>query len=485
MIKKLILAGIAIVTIAISSCSEDTSALGNSLTSNMDQFVITSDTFAVSTRSIVADSVLSRSSYSYLGRIKDPETGSYISGDFMTQFGLLESDEPFTDDQEGILSRDESKQPIADSCFINVIVESYMGDSLAAMKMAITELAKPMKENVLYYTNFDPEEKGYLRKDGIHRKKVYSITDLTQSDSIRNLRRQGKYYESIVIPLNDPYTDKEGNTYNNYGTYIMRMYYSHPEYFKNSQTFIQKVCPGFYLKTTDGLGVMAEVAKTQLLVNYRCKYDTLIVLDEAQFDGTEEVLQTTHFTSDRENIKRLAANESYTYIKAPDGIFTEVTLPIDDIKQGHENDSITSAKIVFRRMNDTSLLSDDILQEPTNLLMIARDSLYSFFEERNLPNNRTSYLATYNQSKNSYTFNNISGLVNHMYANRNKTPNWNKLVLVPVQVTTTSTSTSSSATSVARVSNELKVMSIRLVGGKQNQHEPVQISIVYNSSKNG
>ena len=237
MIKKLILAGIAIVTIAISSCSEDTSALGNSLTSNMDQFVITSDTFAVSTRSIVADSVLSRSSYSYLGRIKDPETGSYISGDFMTQFGLLESDEPFTDDQEGILSRDESKQPIADSCFINVIVESYMGDSLAAMKMAITELAKPMKENVLYYTNFDPEEKGYLRKDGIHRKKVYSITDLTQSDSIRNLRRQGKYYESIVIPLNDPYTDKEGNTYNNYGTYIMRMYYSHPEYFKNSDIY--------------------------------------------------------------------------------------------------------------------------------------------------------------------------------------------------------------------------------------------------------
>ena len=68
-----------------------------------------------------------------------------------------------------------------------------------------------------------------------------------------------------------------------------------------------------------------------------------------------------------------------------------------------------------------------------------------------------------------------------MYANRNKTPNWNKLVLVPVQVTTTSTSTSSSSTSVARVSNELRVMSIRLVGGKQNQHEPVQISIVYNS----
>ena len=149
MIKKLILAGIAIITIAISSCSDDTSTLGNSLTSNIDQFVISADTFVVSTRSIVADSVLSRSSYSYLGRIKDPETNSYISSDFMTQFGLLENEELFFD-KEDVLSRDESKQPIADSCFINVIVESYMGDSLAAMKMAITELAKPMKENLLY-----------------------------------------------------------------------------------------------------------------------------------------------------------------------------------------------------------------------------------------------------------------------------------------------------------------------------------------------
>jgi hypothetical protein len=162
-----------------------------------------------------------------------------------------------------------------------------------------------------------------------------------------------------------------------------------------------------------------------------------------------------------------------------------VTLPIDDIKRGHESDTITSAKIVFRRMNDSSDLSDILLKEPSNLLLIVRDSLYSFFEERKLPNNSTSYLATYNQSKNSYTFNNISGLINHMYANRNKTENWNKLVLIPVQVTMTSASTTSSTTSVASVNNELKVTSVRLVGGSQNQHEPVQISIVYNKNRNG
>ncbi|MBQ3699719.1 MAG: DUF4270 domain-containing protein [Prevotella sp.] len=481
MMKKLIMTGIAMMTIAIFSCSEDTTTVGNTLTNDVDKFVITSDTFNISTRSIVADSVLSRSSYSYLGRMKDPETGSYISANYSTQFSVLE-DEDYFIDKDSLLSFDEDGNVLADSCFINLIIQSYTGDSLAAMKMTMTEMAKPIQENQFYYTNFDPAAKDYLRKDGIVKKKMYSISDLTLSDSIRNLRRNGSLYETIRIPLNDPYTDKNGITYNNYGTYIMRKFYEHPEYFKGSQVFARNVCPGFYFQTVDGLGQIAEILYTQIEVNYHYKLDSLIVFDQESFNGTEEVLQTNLFSSDSENIKRLAANESHTYLKAPEGIFTEITLPIEEIKFGHETDTIASAKIVFRRMNDTSDLSDIILQEPQNLLMITRDSLYSFFEERNLPNNKTSYLATYSSSKNSYTFSNISGLINHMYARRGKDANWNKAVLVPVQVTTTSASASSSTTTVASVNNELRMTSVRLVGGSKNQHEPVRISIVYNKN---
>ena len=133
-------------------------------------------------------------------------------------------------------------------------------------------------------------------------------------------------------------------------------------------------------------------------------------------------------------------------------------------------------------MNNISDLSDDVLQEPQNLLMVQADSLFKFFENRNLPTNVTSFLATFDSSKNSYTFNNISGLINHMYANRNKNQNWNKVVLVPVQVTYTSTSSSSSSRTVASINNELRATSIRLVGGSQNQHDPIRISVVYNQN---
>ena len=457
--------------------------MGKTLTSVVDKLTITSDTFLVSTRSIVADSVLSRSSYSYLGRIKDPETASYISADFMTQFSLLEEDHDYLfPEEDSIMSRDDQNLPIADSCTINLLVEAFMGDSLAAMKMRMSELAKPVEENRLYYTNFDLAEKGYLRSDGISKNKLYSISDLTVSDSIRAIRQASSYYEVISISLNEPYTDQQGKTYNNYGTYLLRNYYAHPDNFRNSQTFIRKICPGFYFQTTDGLGMMAEINQAQLNIHYRMTRNGSTINRTETFSGTKEVLQTTHFTYDKENARRLAAIQSHTYLKAPDGIFTEVTLPVEAIKRGHETDTIASAKIMFRRMNNISDLSDDVLQEPQNLLMVQADSLFKFFENRNLPTNVTSFLATFDSSKNSYTFNNISGLINHMYANRNKNQNWNKVVLVPVQVTYTSTSSSSSSRTVASINNELRATSIRLVGGSQNQHDPIRISVVYNQN---
>lgn len=483
--KKLIATGIAMMTIAISSCDEDTATMGYSLTSNADQFTIVSDTFNVSTRSILADSVLSRSQYSYLGRIKDPETGAYITSDFTTQFTVLEKESGviFAPDSS-IVSRDADGLVIADSCTLNIIIDGSQGDSLTAMKIAVKELDRPIEDNHLYYTSFDPEESGYVRTDGLVQNKLYSLKDLQLSDSMRYVRSTNSYYDYVSIPLNQPYTDKQGNSYNNYGTYLMRTYYAHPEYFRNSITFAHYVCPGFYVKTTDGLGLMVEVLNTQLEVNFQFRSDTVDYAGHKVFYGTEEALQTTHVSNDKGNIERLVNDNSCTYLKTPAGIFTEVTLPIEDIKRGHENDTITQAKIVFQRMLAGNQLSDNVLEEPQNLLMVERDSLYTFFENRNLTDNATSYLATYNSTYNTYSFNNIATLVNYMYDKRSSgSPNWNKVVLVPVQTGTTSLSSYSTSSTITAINNEMDVTSVRLVGGSANQHAPVTISVIYNQEK--
>jgi hypothetical protein len=484
MMRKLLMAGIAMLTIAISSCDEDTNTMGYSLTSDADRFSLIPDTFQIdSTKSIKADSVLARSSYSYLGRIKDPETGAYITSDFTTQFTVLEKEKNYIfAPKKDITSLDTDGEPVATSCNLIVIINSYLGDSLTAMKLMVEELDKPIEENKLYYSNFDPEANDYIRNDGLKQAKMYSMVDLTLSDSARAARLNKNYYSYINIPLNKQYKAKDGTVYKNYGTYLMRTYYQHPEYFKNSISFIKNVCPGFYFKTVDGQGVMAEVLNVQMEVKFKYKSNDKEYDGSKIFYGTEEVMQTTHIANEKGKIDSLVNVKNCTYLKTPAGIFTEVTLPVEQIKKGHINDSILSAKITFQRMADLNKNTDELLSDATQLLMIERDSLYSFFEKNNVTNNRTSFLAAFNATLNTYAYYNISSLINHMWSIREKgSKNWNKVVLVPVKTSTVSTSSYSSAT-VTGINNEMGITSTRLVGGIKNPDNPT-ISIIYNQSK--
>ena len=484
MMRKWLMAGIAMLTIAISSCDEDTNTMGYSLTSDADRFSLVPDTFLVSTRSIKADSVLARSSYCYLGCIKDPETGAYISSDFTTQFTILENEASYLfAEKQSISSLDANGEPIATECYLNIVINNYLGDSLAAMKLLVEELDKPIEENRPYYSNFNPEASGYVRQDGLKQAKVYSMTDMTLSDSLRYVRQKNNYYSYISIPLNKQYKAKDGTTYQNYGTYLMRTFYKHPEYFKNSISFIKNVCPGFYIKMVDGQGVMAEILNIQLEIKFKYKVDNKEYEGNKTLYGTEEVMQTTHISNDKSQIDRLVNNNECTYLKTPAGIFTEVTLPVDEIKKGHDNDSIISAKISFQRMVENNDKTEDLLQDASELLMIERDSLYSFFENSNVTNNRTSYLAVYNSTLNTYSYNNISNLINHMYSIRDKgSENWNKVVLIPVKTSSTSSSSYSSST-ITGINNEMSITSTRLVGGSANPYAPVRISVIYNQGK--
>lgn len=486
MMRKMLLTGIvASVMFTISSCDEDTASIGKTLTSNVDLFTIVSDTFDVSSKSLVVDAVLSNSTYGYLGRIKDPETSAYITSDYMTQFATLENaiDSIFYP-KENVMSMKDDKE-VADSCYISIMLKGFTGDSLASMKMTISELDRPIDDTKKYYTNFDPEAEGYIRTDGLKYNVMYSVTDMMDSDSVRNAEK-GSY--SINIKLDKPYKAKNGKEYDNYGTYLLQTYYEHPEYFKNPSEFTKNVCPGFYFKTTDGLGMMAEIETSRLSVFYRIMNEDMKEYNVySLFYSTQEVLQTSHIVNDVERIKELAEEKEWTYLKTPAGIYTEVELPVDDIKLNHENDTITSAKIVFHKLNDKMELSEKLLKDPTTLLMVEKDSLKNFFEDREVANNITSFLATLSTTYNSYTFNNISSLINYLYmkkteggANFTKEhPNWNKVVLVPVQTTAGSTAT----TTISAVNNEMSITSSRLVGGEENILEPIRISVIYNKSK--
>lgn len=221
-------------------------------------------------------------------------------------------------------------------------------------------------------------------------------------------------------------------------------------------------------------------------------------------------MQLNKIENDTENLKKLASQdqEKCTYLKSPAGIFTEVTLPIEDIMNGHEKDTLNTATISFPRLNNENEDNPYNFATPSTILMVQKDSLQSFFEKSKLADYRTSYTASYSSTgsyKNAYTFQNIANLVSAMYKNKaegekknakwmDEHPNWNKVVLVPVNVITT---TQGYTTVISKINHDMSLASTRLIVGTDDSDKdytkdektgkkvasgPIRIKVIYTVS---
>ena len=213
--------------------------------------------------------------------------------------------------------------------------------------------------------------------------------------------------------------------------------------------------------------------------------------------ATEEVLQNTTVTND--NVSSLLGDKPYTIVKSPSTVFTEVTLPISEIKSTvHENDTINSAQIFFRRYNSSDYESQ-LFSVPDYLLMVKKSEMKEFFEKNKLPDSNTSFLSVFSQ--NSYAFNNIARMINALAKERDTkagvlptdndtqraskratweaaNPDWNKVLLVPVtpEYTTTTSYYGTVQKTLVRLRNNLDLTSVKIEGG--SKYAP-SISVIY------
>lgn len=470
---------LVIAALTFAACDDTTEGIGGSITNKIDNINISNSAFNVTTKSIVADSVLSRNNTGLIGKMKDPETGNYVKGDYMTQLSVLPT---FSVDTLDYIKQANNGSIEADSCYLLVSYNASYGDTIAPMKVTAYEMTKPMAEDKEYYSNYDAfkDKEGWVSENNQHWSSNYNLSN---TSDVKNFK----------IYLNKEYK-KDGKTYKNYGSYILQTYEKHPEYFKTNFKFLHNVCPGFYIKNVGGTGNMAKIWNTELIFYWTRhktinKDSTAVSIGYNRFDGTEEVLQLNKIENDTENLKKLASQEDWTYLKSPAGIFTEVTLPIDDIMKGHEKDTLNTATISFPRLNNADEDNPYNFATPSTILMVQKDSLQSFFEKSKLADNRTSYTASYSSTgtyKNAYTFQNIANLVSAMYKNKGKGENWNKVVLVPVNVITT---TQGYTTVISKINHDMSLASTRLKRGvittdsNGKETSPIQIKVIYSKFK--
>ena len=446
----------------IYSCDDATTGIGDSTIAAGDSIPAGAAVYDVYTRSILADSVYARTSTAYLGKYTDSQFGEF-SADFIAQFNC-------TDDYEF----PETVQEIT-GIQMRMYYEKFFGDESNAMRMQIDTLDKviPEKELSTFYTSVDPTQYYDENSKPIARKAFAatgaSVNDTTivNYDSWGNPTSTSYYWQDVKLPTS-------------LGKYMYDKYKEDKNNYKNAENFIKNVLKGFYVHCTHGDGTILYFNDMQLRLNFKYliesksgKLDSL-VNGSATFAATKEVIQANRFqNSDR--LKELIEEKDYTYLKTPAGIFTEVTLPIEDIHEMHMRDTLNAASITFTRYNEKSDKKYP-MGIPQTLLMVRKCDMHNFFEKNKTFDGLTSFIAEYvgsSETANTYSFPNISSLITLCINEKKEGKNeadWNKVVLIPVK-----TETDSNGTIIGLKSN-LDMESACLMGG---ENHPLKMQILY------
>lgn len=470
-------------TIAFSftSCSEDTGSLG--IFPGQDAISTEPATFGILSSSMSNDIVPANSTACFLGKVIDPETNQAITATFAAQFHNYEN-YAFPDEARIV----KTDGHFCDSIEIRLFIKSTFGDRNNPMKVEVLRLSmnedKLLKESERLYTNTDLTQFAETDEEPIATK-VFTATDYILSDV---QRARGDYSSNIRIVLPREEGDK-----------IMEKYYSNPDFFRDSYSFIRNVCAGFLFRTVGGTGTMLNLEVSTMNLSFTEEDSNgKKTASICRFAATPEVIQSTQFESSglsvSDLVDKMNAEESdTTMLKTPAGICTELTLPIDEIFKGHENDSITRASFTLTRINnqDEDALDDDYaLGIPQNILLVRKQNFSRFFEEHLVSDNQQSYTTHFFSTSNAYRFDNISRLISYcqyekkagmkasgMTAEEWETahPDWNRVIIVPVTIATALDSNGNP--SQVSVNQDMSLGSTKLVRG--TEAAPINLQIIY------
>lgn len=412
--KGVLLTFAAILTL---SCNDTLDQVGFTIQPGKDRLTVGIDTLDLQARTIQADSVFNKTKYPVLGEYTDPVFGT-IQSSYIGEFYF----------PEGAGFREGA---IIDSVRVIVSYTTMMGDSLAPMQLSVYEVNKSLK-GLDNYTHINPVDfadmsaplgvQTFTGKNSTYRTETYT--------SGYNTTTYNVYDINVKLP-------------NTLGENFLTEY-KKPGHGKlvDADTF-REFFRGLYFKTTFGNSTILNVNITSLFVHYNyldkkgssTKQDT-IRTDALRLNITPEVTQLNYIQ--QQNDQLLEENDTHTYVKSPAGVNTEITFPLSELHDKISSQALNLARFTIYAMPDASEDPLVKISPPDYLLLVNKDSLSGFFEQRKLVDNITSFLsAKFDATTYSYKFNNISTMVNYYNQELDGEPFDLVYYLIPVDATYT------------------------------------------------
>jgi len=407
--KALIVTFVALLTL---SCNDTLDQVGFTIQPGKDRLTVGMATLNLLARTVAADSVYAKTKYPVLGEYIDPVFGS-IKSEYMGEFYFPEG--------AGF-----SEGASIDSVRVVVSYTTMMGDSLAPMELSVYELTDSLK-GVDDYTHIDPA--AFADMSAPLGTQVFTGKNDTYTLQTNTAGTSIKVYD-IRVKIPNALGERFLAEYNKPGHGQM----------VNPDTF-RKYFPGLYFTTTYGQSTIVNVDLTSLYVHYHyldkggssTGQDT-IRNTSLRLIITPEVTQINHVKTD--NSQLLVNNTTHTYVKSPAGVNTEITFPLSQLHDSLKSQALNLANLTVYAMPDAIENPMVKVSPPDYLLLVNRDSLSGFFENRKLRDNITSFLSDkFDATTYSYKFNNISTMINHYNEQFNGEPYDLVYYLIPVSTT--------------------------------------------------
>ena len=382
---------IALLAITFWGCDDNTAGLGLGMFPGSDQNINGKlSTFDVTTESVHAGKIYAMTNVGYVGKFTDETFGTYQAG-FLAELNcptgmtfpgvydgtaldekkkatrVMVDKEGLGDDVKPIYNTDNENDPnrklIGNIHTIELYLwySSYFGDSLTACRLSVYELGEAEEElnqENAYYTDIEPEK--FYNPKNLLGTKAYTAVDLSVKDSIRKL---STYVPSVHVSFKQDAAIE-------IGTKIIQKANEFGINF-DDKTF-REIFKGIYVKSDYGDGTVLYINQAQMNVVYKCyAVDTLTgvklkkkVLEEGDteykdstyygyrtFTTTREVIQANQLQNDKAAIQNCINNPEWTYLKSPAGIFTQLTLPVSQIAEKLQGDTLNAVKLGIPKLS--------------------------------------------------------------------------------------------------------------------------------------
>ena len=483
LLKQIQLYLVAVLSLGIASCDDTTDFIGSSVIEGADYIEAHQATFFLSSSTVKADTIFTRSSTAYLGKYTHPEFGSFESS-FMTQFNVTELYEipglstfiPTGGKQEFLNTPnvyDRSFTP--KRIYVSGLYTDYFGDSLAVGRINVYQLHRDLyNTDDIYYS--DIETGDFYNESDLLGSSFYSPINLSIPEEDRN---NNYLYTSVDLPVEK-------------GKEIMDLYTDCKRNGKSFREEFLKTFKGIYMKQVQGDGAVLYLDQVRLTFTFD-QYvleDGEIMLDSERqdstvetsfsFSTTKEIVQVNKFRNNTPD--DLLDKDTCTYLKSPAGLDTRISIPRKAIADSitAKGDSLNAASFtVF-----TDSLQEKIDISAPDYLLLIRDTATiggvfhnyqkEFFADNQLPDGITSFITQ--AGTKGYHFSNINELLliaMREYQNAGQSiPETLNLLLIPVSITL-------DGSTVIGVNHNLQPSYTVLQGGPDELSKRLKLNVYY------